>query len=99
MNDFFKNNWQYVVGVIVGLIVLVWIYNLIKKSGQKPHQVAPGSDIVGDEISQEDLNKLRALAELLHEDIYCVWCSRESELYNDLAILGNTSILQLSAIT
>lgn len=92
----FSKNWKWIIGVIVGLIILYYIYKAIKKSGAKPHQASFGSDTVGDVISPQDQDKLKALAENIREDIYCVWCTRDTELYDDLSLLGNNHLVAIN---
>lgn len=95
MKDWFKNNWYWVVGGIIALIILWSIYKAIKKSGAKAHQTKFTKDDTGD-LTEEQIGNLKALAESIYNDIHCVWCSRDTALYTDLSTLGNNELIGIS---
>lgn len=98
MEKFLKDNWKWILLSIVALIVLFIVYRAIKKSGEKPHQTDIDEDVVGSDIPSEDVEMLKALAENLHEDIFCIWCTRNKEIYSDLSILSNNYLVAVSNI-
>ena len=97
-NIWLSKNWKWVIGGIIGLILLIIIYKAIKKSGAKAHQVGLPSDIVGQELTQEEIDYLRAFAENLHQDIFEIWGVRDTELYQELSLLSDTKLVALSNI-
>lgn len=88
----------YGVILVITIVIIYFVYKAIKKSGALAHQQDVGTDEVGDFISKETIEVLKALSENLHEDIHCFWCARDNSLYDDLGMLSTNELVATSNI-
>jgi hypothetical protein len=96
-SNFFKKHWYWFVAGLVILAILIYIYKSGKKAGTKPHGIKVPDDVIGSELTDEEKQQLKALAENIHDDMDGLnWSGHNDTLYEQVANLSDTKLVALS---
>ena len=87
------------VSILVFIIILVIVYYMGKRAKQKASQTKVGSDEAGTTVlTQAEIDKLKALAIALHNDMDGINFSYQDDLYEKMNLLSDTQLVALSNI-
>jgi len=87
------------VSALVLIILLVVVYFMGKRAKQKASQTKVGNDEAGTTaLTQAEIDKLKALAIALHNDMDGINFSYQDDLYEKMNLLSDTELVALSNI-
>lgn len=99
--QFFAKYKIAIIALVILVIVAIYFYRKGKKTttiADLPNDVPTGGTGNGGVIlsgSQTSANEIALMAEQVHEDINCVFCLRNTALYERISVLSDTDLIKL----
>jgi len=87
------------IALVVVILLFVWTYYSGKKAGASPTGVKPPKDMVGADLTNEQLTFLNGLAVNLFNDMDGLnWKGWDYDLYKEVSLLSDNELVVLSNI-